>query len=149
MANARGAFDRADGRVALAWGDVADYAEWALPSDLHAVVSALSIHHLADDAKRALFARIRSALRSGGAFVNAEQVLGATPDEEASNDARWLQHARAAGADAEMIAAAITRMREDRCAPLAAQLAWLLEAGFRDVQVPYENHRFAVYCGYR
>ncbi len=44
-----------------------------------AVVSALSVHHLTDEGKRGLVARIHAALRPGGVFVNADQVLGATP----------------------------------------------------------------------
>ena len=44
-----------------------------------AVVSALAIHHLDDDAKRELDARVLAVLRPGGAFVNAEQVRGPVP----------------------------------------------------------------------
>ena len=44
-----------------------------------AIVSALAIHHLEDDAKRELFARIHAALAPGGVFVNAEQVSAPTP----------------------------------------------------------------------
>jgi tRNA (cmo5U34)-methyltransferase len=42
------------------------------------VVSALAIHHLDDDAKQDLNARVREVLRPGGVFVNAEQVRGPT-----------------------------------------------------------------------
>ena len=38
--------------------EVADYASAPLPQDQDAIVSALSIHHLADPDKRALFAKI-------------------------------------------------------------------------------------------
>ena len=39
-----------------------------------AVISALAIHHLEDEDKRVLFARVHDVLRPGGVFVNAEQV---------------------------------------------------------------------------
>lgn len=124
-----------------------DYAAGALPEGCDAVVSALSIHHLADDAKRRLFARIFAALEPGGAFVNAEQVLGPTPELERFYDARWLDQVRAAGVTTEALAAARERMREDRPATLAAQMGWLAEAGFAEVDCLYKNGRFAVYAG--
>ena len=104
--------------------EVADYATAPLGDGWDLVVSALSIHHLEDPAKRALFARIRDALRPGGLFVNAEQVLGPTP-------------------------AAEERMRFDRCAPLELQLGWLRDAGFAEVDCVFKAWRFAVYAGER
>jgi tRNA (cmo5U34)-methyltransferase len=44
--------------------------------EFDAVVSAIGIHHLEDDAKRDLFVRIRDVLGPHGAFVLAEQVSG-------------------------------------------------------------------------
>ena len=126
---------------------VADYDELDLPRAQHAVISGLSIHHLSDGGKRRLFERIRGVLRPGGVFVNAEQVRGATPADEAEYDRWWLAQARAAGVSEAELARAIERMREDRTAPLADQLGWLAEAGFEDVRCAYENRRFAVYCG--
>lgn len=124
-----------------------DYATAALPEGCDAVASALSIHHLPDDAKRRLFGRIYAALKPGGVFVNAEQVLGPTPELERFYDARWLAQVRAAGTTPEALAAARERMREDRPATLAAQMGWLADAGFADVDCLYKNGRFAVYVG--
>ena len=59
--------------------EVGDYSVCTLQGRYHAVVSALSIHHLNDGAKRTLFETIRNVLLPGGVFVNAEQVLGPTP----------------------------------------------------------------------
>ena len=61
---------------------VADLATCDLEGPWDAIVSALAIHHLEQPAKKDLFARIRSALAPGGLFVNAEQVLGPTPEAE-------------------------------------------------------------------
>jgi len=44
---------------------------------------------------------------------------------------------------------ALERMRADRMSPLAAQLRWLEEVGFRDVDCAYKNYRFAVYSGFK
>ena len=111
------------------------------------VVSALSIHHLEDAAKRALFARIRDALRPGGLFVNAEQVLGPTPAAEAAYAARWRAEVQGLGATPGEIVAAEERMRFDRCAPLELQLDWLRDAGFAEVDCVFKAWRFAVYAG--
>ncbi len=95
------------------------------------VISSLAIHHLEADQKRALFSRMFSAMRPGGAFVNVDQVRGETPGFEALYWESWLRMVRAAGAAEEQIQASIERRRRfDRDATLAEQVAWLREAGF-------------------
>jgi len=128
---------------------VGDYTRerWGGPFD--AVVSALSVHHCDDEAKRALFARVLAALRPGGVFVNAEQVAGPTPALERQYQRAWLTAIRAAGADEDEVSAARDRMREDRCVPLRAQLNWLQAAGFAEVDCRFKDGRFAVYSGVR
>jgi tRNA (cmo5U34)-methyltransferase len=127
-------------------GDMAD-AELGGPYDL--VISALAIHHLSDEDKQGLFARILAALRPGGLFVNAEQVLGPTPEAEARYGAVWREQAGANGISPGEIEAAEIRMRTDRCAPLEDQLVWLRQAGFEDVDCSFKAWRFAVYAGAR
>jgi tRNA (cmo5U34)-methyltransferase len=112
-----------------------------------AVVSALAIHHLSDEEKRSLFARVRSALSPGGVFVNAEQVAGPTEALD-SMYARWHEaRARAAGSDDAEWAAAAERMTYDRCATVKAQLIWLRQAGFAETDCLFKDHRFAVIVG--
>lgn len=123
---------------------VADYGQSTPMGPWDAVISALSIHHLEDVAKRSLFAAIHASLAPGGRFVNAEQVAGADEAEEARFDRDWEDGCREKGADDDMIARARRRMRHDRCTPLAAQVAWLRAAGFADVSVPFAEGRFAV-----
>jgi tRNA (cmo5U34)-methyltransferase len=113
------------------------------------IVSALAIHHLDDFAKQSLFARIAAALASGGLFVNAEQVLGPTPEAEDRYVRFWHAEIRAAGVSEEEIAAAADRMAFDRCASVEAQLAWMRIAGLRDVDCGFKSWRFAVLSGRR
>ena len=127
-----------------------DYARKPLPGgprryDL--VVSALSIHHLTHGDKRELFEKVYEVLAGGGVFVNADQVQGETPEEEARYGAWWLREVREAGVSAEDLDAALARMRADRNATLGAQLGWLGKAGFEEVGCSYKDHRFAVYNG--
>ncbi len=111
------------------------------------VISALAIHHLDDAAKQALFRRIRQALRPGGLFVNAEQVLGPTPEAEARYTRLWLEQVRAGGVAEPDIARAQDRMQHDRCATVEEQLRWLRAAGFADVDCSFKAWRFAVLSG--
>jgi tRNA (cmo5U34)-methyltransferase len=130
--------------VSFALGDMTT-ADICGPWDL--VISALAIHHLDDEAKQALFRRIRTALRPGGLFVNAEQVLGPTPEAERRYAEIWLEQVRAGGVPEAEIAKAQERMLHDRCAPVEDQLAWMREAGFTDVDCSFKAWRFAVLGG--
>ncbi len=111
------------------------------------VISALSIHHLADSDKAALFRTVHGLLEPGGMFVNADQVLGENPMAEQLCRHMWLSKVRAAGIDEAALAAARERMREDRMATLAAQLQWLQLAGFVDISTWYRYYNFVVYSG--
>lgn len=123
---------------------VADLHDPLPGGDYCAVVSALAIHHLDDVDKQALFARIFAALKPGGAFVNAEQVLAPTPWLEKGEQAWHRDTAAANGATPEEWAGAVERMSHDRLSPVEDQLAWLRDAGFSDVDCLFKQHRFAV-----
>lgn len=107
------------------------------------------VKRLEHDQKRALFRRCFAALDPGGAFVNADQVAGATPALTQQLHDRWRHQAHQAGVTEAELAEAERRMSADRLAPLEDQLAWLREAGFQDVDCWYRDGMFAVYAGYR
>ena len=113
------------------------------------VMSALAIHHLSDEDKQALFARIRAVLKPGASFINADQVMGATPALERAYHETWLRQVRALGVPEADLEAALERMKADRMAPVEAQIEWLRRTGFVEVDCWYKNHRFAVYSGTR
>jgi tRNA (cmo5U34)-methyltransferase len=128
-------------RVTVRVADLRD----PLPDDggFCAIVSALAIHHLDDDDKRELFARVHAALKPGGVFVNAEQVAGPSPFFDARYRAWHEAASRALGTTDAEWAGALERMRHDRCAPVEAQLAWMRDAGL-DADCVFHDHRFAV-----
>ncbi len=126
-----------------------DYLTDPLPQHVCAVASSLSIHHLEDEAKRTVFQKVYAALKPNGAFVNAEQVAGPTPELDERYKAWWLHQVRAAGATEQQITDSFYRQKEDRCSPVEAQLAWMREAGFADADSWYKNGRFAVMAGTR
>ncbi|MDG4806216.1 class I SAM-dependent methyltransferase [Micromonospora sp. WMMD1120] len=125
----------------------ADLADPLPPGRYDAVVSALAIHHLDDDGKRALYRRAAKALAPGGVFVNAEQVAGPTPTLDRRYDEVWTARIAELGSSPEEVAAARERMRHDRPATVADQCRWLAEAGLTDVDCYFKEWRFAVFGG--
>jgi len=93
------------------------------PAPVDAVVSALAIHHLRDERKRALFGEIHSLLVPGGVFINLDLVVSPTPELH------------------ERFRQAIGRIQDDpsdHLAGLCEQLDWLREAGFREVDCRFK-----------
>jgi tRNA (cmo5U34)-methyltransferase len=112
-------------------------------------VSALAIHHLDDEDKRALMRRVHHSLRPGGVFVNAEQVAGPSPVFTRMYADWHATRAHAAGSDPHEWDAAVARMAHDHCAPLARQLAWLQRVGFAETDCLFKHYNFAVIVGVR
>jgi tRNA (cmo5U34)-methyltransferase len=119
------------------------------PGPFDAVVSALAIHHLSDEEKRLLYGRILNVLSPGGLFANAEQVGGKTDRLQKLFEATHLDASRKLGSSEVEIADAIERMKFDKCATVADQLAWLEQAGYRDVECFLRWFRFAVFGGWK
>ncbi|HEY4358014.1 MAG TPA: methyltransferase domain-containing protein [Acidobacteriaceae bacterium] len=139
--------DLARGRVGegpLLHYELADYTEAALPEHCDAVVSSLSLHHLEDDRKRALLPRVLRALVPGGVFINADHIAGSTPALEELYQERWLAAVREEGATEQQIADSLFRQQEDRRSPVDAQLIWLHDAGFVEVDCWFKDNSFAV-----
>jgi SAM-dependent methyltransferase len=113
------------------------------------IISALAIHHLGDDEKRDLFRRIYVRLAPGGLFINAEQVLGPTPAQEAQYKAIWERQIRANGVDDSGVQRANERMAFDRCSTVHDQLEWLRQAGFDRVDCTFKSWRFAVLAAWK
>jgi tRNA (cmo5U34)-methyltransferase len=92
----------------------------ALPKmeSVDVVVSALAIHHLEDERKRELFAEVHALLAPSGVFANLDLVASAS----------MRLH--------ERFRREIGRVEDDptdRLADLSAQLEWLRDAGFGEV----------------
>ena len=125
---------------------VMDYRELRQESSFDLVISSLSIHHLADVEKQVLFARVHAALRTGGIFLNIDQIRGATPTLQGLYCDTWLTKARAAGASEDEVEAGIARrLAFDREATLLDQLRWLGEAGFVDADCIYKNYLMGLF----
>ena len=119
-------------------------------SDVDAVVSALSIHHLPDARKRSLFVEICAHLKPGGWYVNFDPVRA--PD--ASLEAVWQRVNDRYDPEAPFKRTHMTPLEQARhenhvryMIPLEPQLSWLREAGFINVDVFWKRLDWAIYGG--
>lgn len=126
---------------------VQEHTQLAASGEYDLVVSALSIHHLPDEDKQSLFAKIYRALKPGGVFVNIDQARAPSAAAEEAYERFWREDARAAGVSESALALAMERMREDKNALLTEQLLWLDQAGFAEIDCGYKRFRFVVYGG--
>ena len=126
---------------------VGDYCRDDPFGSFNLVISAFSIHHLPDPAKKGLFKKIFAALEPDGLFINADQVQGSTPGIDHIYQELWFRQVRSGRIDEADFVAALERKKEDRLTKLDDQLDWLREAGFADVNCWYKNLSFVVYSG--
>lgn len=98
------------------------------------VVSALAIHHLPDDRKRSLFAEVFGLLDGGGVFFNLDCVASPTAELHALSQAAF-------GFDER------DEDPSDQPAPLDAQLDWLSEVGFSQVDCYWKWLELSLFGG--
>ncbi len=124
-----------------------DYSNTDFDGQYDCIISSLSIHHLADPDKAALFKKCYRHLSPGGIFINADQVLGSTPYWDRINKEVWNEKVEKSGLSPAEIAAARERVKLDKEAPLNRQLEWLTQTGFIEVECIYKYFHFAVMVG--
>jgi tRNA (cmo5U34)-methyltransferase len=124
----------------------ADYRDLSGFEAFDLVISSLSIHHLADDEKAALFQQVFNHLNPGGVFLNIDQVKGPTPEIQELYWSQWLETVRKRGAAEEQVQSSIQRRKTfDQDALMTDQLRWLEEAGFSSVDCVYKNYFVGVF----
>ncbi|HKA14362.1 MAG TPA: class I SAM-dependent methyltransferase [Myxococcota bacterium] len=126
-ARARFAGDR---RVSVLQRDLADPIAGLGSFDV--IVSGFAIHHLEHARKQALFAEAARMLRPGGLFANLEVVECATELLQR----RFYDAIGRPDGDPE-----------DRLAPIEPQLAWMRDAGLRNVDCFWRWRGFALLAG--
>ncbi|KUO78202.1 MAG: methyltransferase [Desulfosporosinus sp. BRH_c37] len=126
---------------------VGDYSQYNFAGEYDVIISALSIHHLTDEQKRAFYNRSYSILRPNGIFINCDQVLGDTEYLDSIYKKHWKSSIEKSGLPKDKITAGYERIKLDKETPLSTQLQWLSEAGFSDVDCIYKYYHFAVMFG--
>lgn len=129
----------------------ADLIEFDLePSRYDLIVTSFAFHHISDQNKRLLYARISESLSRGGCFVNADFVDSASPSWRAAFDRIRIDHMRESGWSEEQIKRRYVDHRNlEIPVPMEAQLEWLQEAGLVDVECFWKYLNLAVFGGRR
>ena len=146
-------------QIDLLQGDLA-FPTWqaAVRGPFDAVVSGLAIHHLPDARKRLLYQEIYALVDNGGLFLNNDAVLS-PPALQERWTALWYQEMQAQEERLRGVTRSIAAIQAELqeqlragdypsyLAPLAAQLAWLGEAGFTSVDCYWKYLNFAIFGG--
>lgn len=101
-----------------------------------AVVSSFAIHHVPDERKKSLYAEVFALLRPGGAFLNLEHVASVSP--RLHDEFLVLVGADPANDDPSNL-----------LAPAEAQLCWLRDIGFTEVDCHWKWRELALLAGVR
>lgn len=124
--------------------EILNYAESLPSADFDTIVSALSIHHLADEDKQRLFRRIYEKLPDGGVFVNYDQFCGETEEMSRMLDDFWTDGLLRSGLSQLSLERWQERRKLDQECSMLDEHRWLENAGFRTVQCVYSNQKFSV-----
>ncbi len=142
-----------EGRFEFVTFDMAG-GDWPpdLPAPFDAVVTSQSVHHVADERKRTLFAEILDRLAPGGWYLNFDPVATDDPLVEAAwrrvNDRRDPA-AAAHRAHRTPEEAARWENHVRHLAPLDRQVGDLRAAGFEAVDVYWKQLDYVIYGGRR
>jgi tRNA (cmo5U34)-methyltransferase len=154
-AGARGRLAPYAGRWEYVLADLSD-AAWdeALPAGRYdAVVSALCIHHLPDERKRAAYAKAYDLLEPGGMFLNWEHVAAAGLGDGLLEE--WMVDNLVAAErsrpdprpDDEVVREYLEAADEDILADPEVQCRWLREIGFEEVDTFFKIPEMAIFGG--
>lgn len=126
-----------------------DFYEFIFPEKYDVIVSSLALHHMiTDDDKIKFYSKIFDSLKAGGAFYNADVVLGQNKHLNDKYMQHWIEYmSRSCSQDEINNKWLVSYEKEDRPSRLVNQLEWLSEIGFKDVDIVWKYFNFAVYGG--
>lgn len=108
------------------------------------VISALSIHHLENEEKKKLFAKIYDSLPPGGLFVNYDQFCAGQHEINHWFNSCWENKLANSGLTDQDIALWRERRKLDRECAVRQEEDLLRDSGFETVECVYSYQRFSV-----
>lgn len=123
---------------------VMDYSKELPSGDFDVIASALSIHHLDDEDKQKLFAKIYDKLPSGGLFVNYDQFCGEQAEISEWVNSYWESQLATSGLTAHDIELWRERQKLDRECSVGEEIKMLRDRGFKIVECVYSYQKFSV-----
>ncbi|MDA1099680.1 MAG: methyltransferase domain-containing protein [Proteobacteria bacterium] len=132
-----------------------------VPTDPLAIVSSLAVHHLDDGQKQKLYADMHNALKPGGRLIIADLIEHLSPAAKWVATWTWDESTREAALEhqgpgdpyQQFMATGWNYYADpnpdpiDKPSPLLAQLKWLEQAGFIEVDVHWLLAGHAIFSG--
>lgn len=123
---------------------IMDYSKDLPKESFDVIASALSIHHLENEDKSDLFARIHAALPDGGLFVNYDQFCAGLPILNHWFDSYWEGQLANSGLTDHDIELWRSRKKLDKECSVEQETEMLAQCGFKEVKCIYSYQKFAV-----
>lgn len=123
---------------------IENYREHLPDAFFDTVISALSIHHLEDSDKAALFARIYDRLPNGGLFINYDQFCAEQPEMNTWFNAHWEGHLEKSGLTDKDIELWRERRKLDRECSVEQEVNMLKHCKFKVAECVYSYQKFSV-----
>lgn len=121
-----------------------DYSKGLPSEDFDVIASALSIHHLEDEDKQNLFARICDKLPDGGIFVNYDQFCAGNVEMNKWFNSYWEGQLEKSGLTEHDIELWKERKKLDRECSVEEEIVMLRRCNFKTVECVYAYQKFAV-----
>ncbi|MDE6210396.1 MAG: class I SAM-dependent methyltransferase [Clostridia bacterium] len=121
-----------------------DYSQSLPTKECDVIISALSIHHLEDNAKQRLFKSIYDKLPDRGIFVNYDQFCAGSDALNEWYDTYWEKGLQSSGLTSKDIEMWRDRRKLDRECSVEQEVAMLKSSGFKTVKCVYSSGKFSV-----
>lgn len=126
-----------------------DYSNFLPAGQFDLVISGLSIHHLENDRKQALFLQIQKILSPDGVFVNHDQFSANTPEMTQKMDDYWEFQLIESGLPHDDLEKWRERRKLDRECSVNEEIAMLKNSGFPSVDCIYCCQKLSVIAAYK
>ena len=123
---------------------ILDYTDELPKGNFDTIISALSVHHLENEDKLELFARIYDRLPSGGLFVNYDQFCAGEPEMNHWFDSYWENQLMNGGLTDHDIELWKERRKLDRECSVEQETEMLHKCQFKVVKCVYSYQKFSV-----